>query len=84
MLDRVVGNVTTEKREHVPVFAPDLEVARKRVRANWDRLAEAASPRSDVIPAKLRFRGTLERYHITTHNFLQSLSARLAHVLTHA
>jgi len=63
MLDRPVGEVTSERREPVKVFAPDLEIAQKRVRTDWDRVAQMARPSHDVSLAKSQYLDTLDRYY---------------------
>ena len=63
MLDQPVGEVTIERREPVQVFVPDVEIARKRIHSDWDRLAQVVHPSHSVSVAKRRYLKTLRRYY---------------------
>lgn len=65
-LDRTYGQIATQKRQDVKLYAPDLSSAGPAIGRQWDRLAQMTHGDHPTNVAKQRFLRTLHRYYTAT------------------
>ncbi|CAM5730366.1 hypothetical protein MAUB1S_02371 [Mycolicibacterium aubagnense] len=62
-LNLTAGEVSSRARPGVTVFVPNVEIAAKGIHADWELLAQIASPASPITAVKRKFREDLEKYY---------------------